>query len=335
MTFQTDIIIIGAGPVGLFASFQAGMHGLSTTIMDVLDEAGGQCIALYPDKPIYDIPAFPTIQSADLVARLIEQASPFNPNYILGSRVEQLVADGDEWIATNSKGISARAKVIIIAAGVGAFVHNRPPLDNIEAFENRSILYKIGSLEKFRNKAVMIAGGGDSAIDWAIALSKISSITYLVHRREQFRAFPESVKQLHELIENGRVKLLTPYQLSSVNGNNSVLSSVEIKHLDGESKEIPVDYLIPCFGLKMELGPIANWGIELSKGKVIVDHSDMATDQPGIFAIGDIASYPGKMKLILTGFAEAALACHSAYNIINPDKPLHFEYSTTKGVPRI
>lgn len=332
---KTDIAIIGAGPVGLFTVFQAGMLGMSTCVIDALDGIGGQCSALYPEKPIYDIPAYPEISGKDLISNLEKQAQPFNPSYLLDQRVEELKRDGEYWILKTSQNISVQAKVIIIAAGCGAFGPNRPPLMDIDKYEGKSIFYSIASRDRFKNKRVVIAGGGDSAIDWAISLSEIASKVYVVHRRDKFRAMQASVDKLHSLADSGKIELVTPFQLSSLVGDNDKLIAVEIEDLDGNKKTLETDYLLPFFGLKMELGPISQWGLNLDKNHIQVEQYSMKTNAENIYAIGDIATYPGKLKLILTGFAEAASACHDCYNTIFPDKAFHFEYSTTKGISSV
>lgn len=328
---KTDIAIIGAGPVGLFTVFQAGMLGMKSCVVDALDGIGGQCSALYPEKPIYDIPGFPEILGKDLINNLEKQAAPFSPKYFLNQRVDELKKDSDSWLIKTSAGNEISAKVIIIAAGCGAFGPNRPPLNNIEAFEGTNVLYSVASRERFKDKKVVIAGGGDSAIDWAISLSQMAQKVYVVHRRDKFRAMQASVDKLHKLADDGKIELVIPYQLNSLDGEGQ-LESVEVKDLDGNTKTLEADYLLPFFGLKMELGPIANWGLNLDENHIQVEQKNMRTNEENIYAIGDIASYVGKLKLILTGFSEAASACHDCYSTIFPDKAFHFEYSTTKGV---
>jgi len=329
---QTDVVIIGAGPVGLFTAFQAGMLGFSSAVTDVLGFIGGQCSALYPQKPIYDIPGFPKINGLELIDNLAAQASPFKPEYILGHQVQKIERQDDFWLVQTAEPRTIKAKAVVIAAGVGAFVHNTPPLEGIKAFEETSVLYSITDIEKFRNKRVLIAGGGDSALDWAVALADVASMIYVVHRRDKFRAAPETTRQMEDLVQRGKIKLLVPYQLYGLQGKGAHLSKVQVQHMDGNIEDVAVDFMLPFFGMAMKLGPIAEWGLQLDRDRIVVDPATMQTNLPGVFAIGDIATYPGKLKLILTGFAEAALACHSAYDVINPGKPLHFEYSTTKGI---
>lgn len=333
MTHQSDVIIIGAGPVGLFAIFECGMMGLSCQVIDALDQVGGQCAALYPEKPIFDIPAYPTILAADLIENLKAQAAPFNPTYHLSQQVTSLQSKGEGYEIVTSKGHVLGAKCIIIAAGVGAFGPNRPPLEGIENYEATSIDYFITNKEKYRGKKVVIAGGGDSAVDWALSLEPIASKVYVVHRRPKFRAAPESVSKLNTLAENGAIELVVPYQLDGLQGNGQGLSGVTVATLEGEKKVLEADYLLPFFGLSMNLGPIAEWGLQLDKSHIQVDPTTMETSLKGIFAIGDIASYPHKLKLILSGFSEGAQAAHQARARIHPDQVFHFEYSTTSGVP--
>jgi thioredoxin reductase (NADPH) len=329
---KTDIAIIGAGPVGLFAVFQAGMLGMKAVVIDSLDSIGGQCTALYPEKPIYDIPAHPQILANDLIEKLQSQAAPFAPQYLLNQRVEKISQDSDTWHLETSLGNKVDAKVIIIAAGCGAFGPNRPPLDGIEQYEGSSVFYNVLSRDKFKNKKVVIAGGGDSAVDWAVSLSEVAQKVYVVHRRDKFRAMQASIDKLHALANAGKIELVIPYQLNKIIGNGSAISQIEVTDLSNNSRLLDADYLLPFFGLKMELGPIADWGLNLDKNHISVDPANMQTNVANIYAIGDIANYAGKLKLILTGFAEAASACHHAYNTIFPNKAFHFEYSTTKGV---
>lgn len=347
----TDIVIIGAGPVGLFAVFEAGMLKMRCHVVDALDMVGGQCSALYPEKPIYDIPGHPAIMAQELVDKLKAQAAPFNPVYHFGQRVEKLepipaLAAGSGaleepdpavrrgWTVTTSNGMQITCKAILIAAGCGAFGPNRPPLAGIEAYEGKSVFYMVARREDFRGKKVVIAGGGDSAVDWAISLSELASKLYVVHRRDKFRCAPESAAKLKTLADSGKIEMVVPYQLHSLEGTNGTLSAVNVATLEGEVKKLEADVLLPFFGLSMELGPIANWGLGLDKNHIAVNHSTCETNVPGIFAIGDIATYENKLKLILSGFAEAASAAHTAYKIVHPGEVLHFEYSTTSGVPK-
>ncbi len=331
-----DVVIIGAGPVGLFAIFECGMLQLSCHVIDTLTIIGGQCAALYPEKPIYDIPGYPEITGADLIENLQQQVAPFRPTYHLGQQVTSLApadASGKNWLVTTSKGAQIRTRTIIIAAGVGAFGPNRPPLPGIEDFEGKSIHYYVGSRESYRGKSIVIAGGGDSAVDWALSLSEIAARVSVVHRRPKFRAAPESEARLKALAEAGAIDLVVPFQLCGVKGNNGQLTEVIVQSLDGQTKALPADVLLPFFGLSMNLGPIAEWGLGLENHHITINPATGETSRPGIYAIGDIATYPHKLKLILNGFAEGAQAAHAIRRFLYPEEVLHFEYSTTKGLP--
>jgi len=334
-TAATDIAIIGAGPVGLFAVFEAGMLDMKCHVFDVLETEGGQCTALYPEKPIYDIPGYPRIDAVELIDKLKEQAAPFEPTYHLGEQITEVAEiPGEGWRLTTGGGTSVDAKAGIIAAGAGAFGPNRPPLEGIEAFEGGGgIQYLVRRREDLRDKRVVIAGGGDSAVDWAISLADVAAHVSVIHRRPKFRAAPESVRQMEELAEAGKIELVVPYQLSGLEGADGILAAVDVATLDGDERRIEADVLLAFFGLAMNLGPIAEWGLNLERNHITVDPATCATNRPGIYAIGDIADYPGKLKLILTGFAEAASAAHAARAVVRPDEELHFEYSTTRGVP--
>jgi len=334
---QTDVVVIGTGPVGLFAIFECGMLRLKCHAFDTLEQVGGQCAALYPEKPIYDIPAHPTILGGELAANLERQAAPFHPNYHLKEQVQNVEAlddQGKSWRLTGNQGTVVETKVIIIAAGVGAFGPNRPPLDGIEAFEQASIHYFVRMRETYRDKHIVIAGGGDSAVDWALSLSEIAAKVSVVHRRDKFRAAPESERQLKQLASEGKIDLVVPYQLAGLTSNDGQLEAVEVESLEGHKKSLRADYLLPFFGLSMNLGPIADWGLGLTHNNITIDPTTAATNRPGIYAIGDIATYPNKLKLILTGFAEAAQAAHAIRHFLHPDEVIHFEYSTTQGVPK-
>jgi len=332
-THKTDVAIVGAGPVGLFAVFECGMLKLGCAVIDALDSPGGQCAALYPEKPIYDIPGYPRIDAQDLVAKLLEQAAPFAPRYLLGQAVTALARlPGGGFRLTTAKGETVEARAVIVAAGAGAFGPNRPPLAGIEAYEGKSVFYLVTRRDDLRGKRVVIAGGGDSAVDWALSLAQIAKVA-VVHRRPKFRAAPESVSRLDALVEAGKVELVTSYQLHALDGADGKLRAVVVADLDGKTRSLPADVLLPFFGLATDLGPIAQWGIELERHHVNVAPATCATSQPGIFAIGDVAHYPGKLKLILSGFAEAALAAHAIFPLARPGEALHFEYSTTAGVP--
>lgn len=331
-THSTDIAIIGAGPVGLFTVFEAGMLKMKCHVVDTLEAIGGQCAALYPEKPIYDIPAHPSILAQDLVEKLAAQADPFKPVYHLGQRVEKLERTDSGWQVVTSSGTTINAKAVIIAAGAGAFGPNRPPLEGLAEYEGKSIFYMVGKREQFRGKRVVIAGGGDSAVDWANSLAELAEKIYVVHRRPKFRASPESVAKMESLVASGKIEMVVPYQLHGLRGAAGRLSHVVVATLEGEERTLEADILLPFFGLAMELGPIAEFGLTLEHKHISVDPATMQSSTMGIYAVGDIAHYAGKLKLILTGFAEAALACHSAYKLVFPDKELHFEYSTSKGV---
>ncbi len=340
-THSTDLVIIGAGPVGLFAVFEAGMLRMKTHVIDALPALGGQCAALYPEKPIYDIPGHPSILAAELIEKLTQQAAPFHPVYHLGERVERITPithtpssiTPTTWRIETSRGTVIECKAIIIAAGCGAFGPNRPPLDGLEQYENKSVHYLVSRREDFRGKRVVIAGGGDSAVDWAISLAELAEKIYVVHRRDKFRCAPESAARLTALSASGAIEMVVPYQLDALEGANGQLSAVIVKTLEGEARALPADVLLPFFGLSMELGPIAEWGLNLEKNHISIDPATCATSTPGIFAIGDIALYHGKQKLILCGFSEAAMATHAVHSLLHPGEALHFEYSTTKGVP--
>ena len=329
----TDVAIVGAGPVGLFAIFECGMLRMKAHVIDALDAIGGQCVALYPEKPIYDIPAHPAIDAAKLIENLEAQAAPFAPVFHLNQRVDALTAlpDGG-WSITTSLGTVIHAKAVIIAAGCGAFGPNRPPLAGLAAYEGKSVHYFVKRREDYRGRRVVIAGGGDSAVDWALSLVDVAERVMVVHRRPKFRAAPETAAQLAELASSGRIDLVTPYQLAGLEGSDGELSGVVVEDLDGGRKLLEADRLLAFFGLAMDLGPIANWGLNLERNHITIDPSTAATSAPGIFAIGDIATYAGKLKLILQGFSEAAVAAHAIHPIVFPGEALHFEYSTSKGV---
>jgi thioredoxin reductase (NADPH) len=330
---RCDVAIIGAGPVGLFAVFECGMLHMRCAVFDALPDPGGQCAALYPEKPIYDIPGYPRIDAAELVDRLAEQAAPFTPVFHLGHAVTRLEPADDGFVIENAGGVRIGARAVIIAAGAGAFGPNRPPLPGIETFEERSVFYLVRRREDFRDRRIVIAGGGDSAVDWALSLAEVAKQIMVVHRRARFRAAPESAARLQQLADQGRIDLVTPYQLHALEGSAGELSAVIVADLAGNTRRLEADCLLPFFGLATDLGPVAAWGLALDRNQIRVDPASCLTSHPGIFAIGDIASYPGKLKLILSGFAEAALAAHAIHPLVHPGEALHFEYSTTKGVP--
>jgi thioredoxin reductase (NADPH) len=331
---ETDVAIIGAGPVGLFAVFELGMLKLSSVLIDALSEVGGQCAALYPEKPIYDIPAHPSIHAGALVSHLERQIQPFHAPRLLGRRVTGLTGQAGAFALATDQGDTVRARAVLIAAGAGAFGPNRPPLEGLAAYETSgAVRYYVRRREDLRGKRVVIAGGGDSAVDWALALREIARVA-VVHRRAKFRAAPESAAQLDAAAQSGEIDMVVPYQLHALHGADGVLRHVEVATLQGETRLLPADVLLPFFGLSMDLGPIAAWGLESELHHVRIDPSTSQTSMPGVFAIGDVAAYPGKLKLILQGFSEAAVAAHAIFGVVHPGEALHFEYSTTKGVPQ-
>jgi thioredoxin reductase (NADPH) len=338
MPITTDIAIIGAGPVGLFAVFQCGMMKLSCQVIDALDEVGGQLSALYPEKPIYDIPGHPAILAGELVSMLEAQAAPFAPTYHLGQQVMGLQPlNGGRFKLTTSKGIEIDAGAVIIAAGVGAFGPNRPPMEGIEDFEGmgpgRGVNYLVKRRDDFKNKKVVIAGGGDSAVDWAISLAELAASVQVVHRRPKFRAAPESVERMEALMAAGKIELVVPYQPAGLQGSRDKLDAVIVADLDGHKRTLEADVLLPFFGLTQNIGPIAEWGLGLEQHHIVVNPGTMESTVKGIFGAGDIVTYPGKLKLILMGFSEASQAAHNARHHLHPDASYHFEHSTSSGVP--
>ncbi|MEY3196777.1 MAG: hypothetical protein RLZZ59_143 [Pseudomonadota bacterium] len=329
---KTDVLIVGAGPVGIFAIFQAGMLGMKCHVVDSLPEIGGQCTALYPEKPIYDIPAYKMISGGDLIANLEAQAERFNPVYHLNQQLISVKENGSSFISTTSLGTIIESKIVLIAAGSGSFGPNKPPLTDIENYEGKSVFYMVRNRSEFTGKNVVIAGGGDSACDWAINLSDIVSKIYLIHRREKFRAAPESLNQLQKLSDQGKIEFVVPYQLEGLVGENGILSEVIVSNMDGEKRSLEASVLLAFFGLATDLGPIKNWGLDFGMHQINVDPSSMETNIKGIYAIGDVATYSGKLKLILCGFSEAAMALHHAYSRVFDGKALHFQYSTSKGI---
>ena len=332
--FETDVAIIGAGPVGLFAIFQCGMLGMKCHVIDSLDSIGGQCSALYPEKPIYDIPAYPNIQAEELITKLEQQAAPFDPQYHFNQSVVAIRKQSSHLILDTSIGTNIKAKAVIIAAGAGVFGPNKPPLEHLESYEGISVFYMVRHKKDYEGKNIVIAGGGDSAVDWALSLCDIAKNTYLVHRRDKFRAMPDSVEKLRQKVDEGKVQLIVPYQLKALEGKKGKLSTVRVASKQDE-KEIKADILLPFFGLKTSLEAVETWQLDIIDDKIVVDPATLETSQSKIYAIGDIVSYKNKLKLILTGFSDAAMASHDIYRQLNPDQPLHFEYSTTKGLPNI
>jgi thioredoxin reductase (NADPH) len=330
---KTDILIIGAGPTGLFAVFEAGLLQLKCHLIDALPQPGGQCSEIYPKKPIYDIPGFPEVLAGDLVENLMEQIKAFQPGFTLGERAEtiQKLEDGSFLVTTN-KGTKHQAKVVAIAGGLGSFEPRRPLLDNISKFEDHGVAYMIKDPEVYHDQKVVIAGGGDSALDWSIYLANVAAEVTLVHRRNEFRGALDSVEKVRVLKNSGRINLITPAEIVGLMGKDT-LEAVVIQKTGGEEFILETDHYIPLFGLSPKLGPIADWGLEIEKNAIKVDNSlDYQTNIPGIYAIGDVNTYPGKLKLILCGFHEATLMCQSAYQRINPDKKYVMKYTTVGGV---
>jgi len=328
---KTDIIIIGAGPIGIFTVFEAGLLKLKCHLIDALPQPGGQCSEIYPKKPIYDIPAYPEILAGELTNKLLEQCKQFEPGFTLGERAEEIDKDADGiFTVTTNKGTIHRAPVVVIAGGLGSFEPRKPQLENISSYEEKGIEYIIKDPEIYRNKKIIIAGGGDSALDWSIFLANINADVTLVHRRNEFRGALDSVEKVRDLKNQNRINIITPAEIVKLNGKEKLESVVILK--DNVEKELKVDHFIPLFGLSPKLGPIANWGLEIEKNAIKVDTYDYQTNVPGVFAIGDINTYPGKLKLILCGFHEATLMCQSAYTIINPGKKNVLKYTTVTGI---
>ncbi|MEL6976632.1 MAG: NAD(P)/FAD-dependent oxidoreductase [Bacteroidota bacterium] len=332
---QTDILIIGAGPTGLFTVFEAGLLKLKCHLIDALPQPGGQCSEIYPKKPIYDIPAYPEILAGDLVDRLMEQIKPFEPGFTLGERAEDLKRNEDgSFVVTTNRGTEHHAKVVVIAGGLGSFEPRKPLIPNLSDFENQGVAYMIKDPEIYRDKKVVIAGGGDSALDWAIFLADVASEVSLVHRRNEFRGALDSVEKASELAKLGKIQLFTEAEVKAFEGKDH-LEAVVIHPNQPESTPILVetDYFIPLFGLSPKLGPIASWGLEIEKNAIKVNNAkDYQTNIPGVFAIGDVNTYEGKLKLILSGFHEAAVMCQYAYQIIHPGKRYVMKYTTVGGV---
>ena len=329
---ETDAVIVGAGPVGLFAVFELGLLDIKAHVVDILDKPGGQCAELYPEKPIYDIPGLPIVTGQELTDRLMTQIKPFGATFHLGHRVDALerLGEGRFRLVTDA-GTQFLTKVVVIAAGGGSFTPKRPPLAGIEAYEGKSVFYSVRRIEDFRGKDVLIVGGGDSALDWVLNLQPVANRLTLLHRRDEFRGAPHSVEKMRSLVADKKMDLRIG-QVTTLHGDGGDLSGATIRTKDGEER-LACNRLLPFFGLTMKLGPVADWGLNLNENHIVVDTEKFETSEPGIFAVGDINTYPGKLKLILSGFAEAAAAAYSAFPLVHPGEVLHFEYSTTKGVP--
>ena len=332
---KTDILIIGAGPTGLFAVFEAGLLQLKCHLIDALPQPGGQCSEIYPKKPIYDIPGFPEVLAGDLVDNLMEQIKPFQPGFTLGERAETIQKQEDgSFVVTTNKGTQHQAPVVAIAGGLGSFEPRKPQLAGLEKFEDKGVNYFIKDPEVYRNKRVLIAGGGDSALDWSIFLAEVASEVTLVHRRNEFRGALDSVEKVQHLKNKGKINLITPAEVVGLKGADD-LEAVTVRKMSDpqEDFELAVDHFIPLFGLSPKLGPIADWGLEIEKNAIKVDNTlDYQTNIPGLYAIGDVNTYPGKLKLILCGFHEATLMCQSAYQRIHPDKKYVMKYTTVGGI---
>ncbi|WP_018479178.1 NAD(P)/FAD-dependent oxidoreductase [Pontibacter roseus] len=331
----TDICIVGAGPVGLFAVFEAGLLKMRCHVVDALPVVGGQLAEIYPKKPIYDIPGYPSILAGELVDNLMKQIEPFHPTFTLGERVEELdKQEDDSFIVRTSEGTEIACKVVVIAGGLGSFEPRKPAIESLENFEGKGVTYMVRDPELFRSKRIVLAGGGDSALDWTIFLAGLAEELTLVHRGSTFRGAPESAEKVLALAEEGQIKLLLKSNVTDVSGNGK-LDSVKVL-IDNETEhQIKADYFIPLFGLVPKLGPLENWGLELEKGAIVVNTFDYSTNIPGVYAIGDINTYPGKLKLILCGFHESALMAQSAYNIIYPDKKFVLKYTTVNGIQEL
>jgi len=327
---KTNVLIIGAGPIGLFAVFELGLLDMKAHLVDILDRPGGQCAELYPEKPIYDIPAIPFISAQGLVDALMAQIKPFGPTFHFSEMVETIERIGDPLFrVTTDRGKVFEATIVVIAAGGGSFQPKKPPMPGIDAYEGRSVFYSVRRMEDFRGKRLLVVGGGDSALDWTLNLAPLADRLTLLHRRDSFRAAPDSVNKMRALVAEGKIDLLLG-QVTALEGADGMLSHAVVKRDDGSTTPVPCDAMLPFFGLTMKLGPVANWGITLHQGELIpVDTATFETSEPGIFAVGDINWYPGKLKLILSGFHEVALMSQKAYRYVFPDKRLVFQYTTS------
>ncbi len=326
----TDCVIVGAGPVGLFAVFELGLVDVKCHVVDILGKTGGQCAELYPEKPIYDIPALPVVTGQELTDRLMEQIQPFGATFHLGERVDALRRlPGGRFLLETDAGTRFDTRVVVIAAGGGSFTPKRPPLEGIEAYEGRSVFYSVRKMAELMDKDVLIVGGGDSALDWTLNLQPVARSLTLLHRRDEFRGAPHSVERMRQLVAEGKIRLMIG-QVAALHGADGWLDAVTVKAKDGDER-IPVTALLPFFGLTMKLGPIAEWGLNLDENLIPVDTAKFETSEPGIFAVGDINTYSGKLKLILSGFHEAALMAQQVHKYVHPDKKLLFQYTTSSS----
>jgi thioredoxin reductase (NADPH) len=333
---STDVAIIGAGPVGMFGVFQLGMLGINSCLIDNLQFVGGQCNALYPEKPIYDIPGFPKIVASELISQLNEQMMPFKPQLLLGNTAVALNGEYGDFTLITDCGNKVKCKAVIICAGSGSFVPNRPAIQDIEKYESKSVFYSVTQKNIFKDKKVAIAGGGDSAADWAVILSDIAEKVYLIHRRDNFRCLPQTAEKISTIAKSGKIEMCIPYQMHAITGDEKTIEQLTLLNVNDDSrKTIDVDLILPFFGLNTDVSALDSFNITIEKKHIVVNYANMQSSRAGIFAAGDIATYNGKLKLILTGFAEVAVAAHSAYAVVFPDKPLHFQHSTTKGVSNI
>ncbi|CAA2139830.1 NAD(P)/FAD-dependent oxidoreductase [Hyphomicrobium sp. ghe19] len=327
---ETDAVVIGAGPCGLFAVFELGLLDIKTHVIDILDRPGGQCAELYPEKPIYDVPALPVVTGQELTDRLMEQIKPFGPQFHFNERIDGLSREADgRFRLTTDAGTEFLAKVVVVAAGGGSFTPKRPPLNGIEEYEGKSVFYSVRKIETMRGHDIVIVGGGDSALDWTLNLAPVAKSLTLIHRRDEFRAAPHSVEKMRKLVEEASVRLMIG-QVTALEGSNGQLTALDVKTASG-TERIACSAMLPFFGLTMKLGPVANWGLNLHENLIAVDTERFETSEHGIFAIGDINTYPGKLKLILSGFHEGALMAQAAHKIVYPDKKLLFQYTTSSS----